>query len=55
MKEVDFSRCLCRKCFIRLYKPSRKEIKNIVMSFDKETCEYCGRMDFVVDDIVEDY
>lgn len=42
-------RCLCKKCFIKLNKPSKKEIKRIVLSYNKEQCEYCKRMDFIVE------
>ena len=45
---------LCKKCFIKIMKPSKKEVAKIVLTEYKEQCSCCGREDYVVD-FVEDY
>lgn len=48
------TRDLCKKCFISLEKPTRKEIKLIVMTESNEVCENCGHIGPVVDGIAEE-
>lgn len=50
----EMSQNLCRKCFIKLHKPSKRAIKRIVLSYDKEQCDYCKRTDFIVDYVEDD-
>lgn len=44
----------CRKCYIRKYKPSKKNIERIVLSHWKEECDNCHKIDKIVLDIRED-
>ena len=44
---------LCRKCFIKHCKPTKKEIKKMVMSDERYECDYCRKIDFIVE-YVED-
>lgn len=47
---------LCRKCFIKLMRPSKKEIKHIILTDYTTTCEHCGRKGPIVDYVGdEDY
>lgn len=45
---------LCKNCFIKLLKPTKKEIKRIVLTDGVCTCEHCGRIGQVVDGIAEE-
>ena len=45
---------LCKKCFLALVKPTKKEIKRIVLTEYNDTCENCGRIGIVVDGIAEE-
>lgn len=50
MSQQDyFEQNLCRKCFIKLCKPSKNEIKRIVMTEYKDKCDKCGRVSELVD------
>ena len=40
---------LCKECFIKLAKPSKKTIKSIVLTDYEETCEHCGKVGPIVD------
>lgn len=44
---------LCRKCYIRIYKPTKKEIKKMIMSEDQYVCDCCKKHDYIVE-YVED-
>lgn len=46
---------LCRKCYIRKYKLSKKNIDKMIMSNWKEECDCCHKIDKIVLDIGEDY
>ena len=48
-----FEQSLCRKCFIKHCKPTKKEIKKMVMSDEQYECDCCKKIDFVVE-YVED-
>ena len=48
------SQDLCKNCFIKLVKPTKKEIKRIVLTESKSTCENCGRIGPVVDGIADE-
>lgn len=45
----------CKRCFIKNNKLSKKEIKSIVLSEEKEQCDCCKRIDFIVEDVMGDY
>ena len=50
MSQQDyFEQILCRKCFIKLCKPSKKEIKKMVMSEEQYQCDCCHKTDFIVE------
>ena len=36
--------CLCKKCFVKLCKPSKKDIKKIVLTEYDEECDNCHRV-----------
>lgn len=40
---------LCKKCFIKIMNPSKKEVKSIVMTDYDTECACCGRYGPVVD------
>ena len=54
MGQQDMYENLCRKCYIKIYKPGKKEISKIVMSEEKYQCNCCKRSDYVVD-YLEDF
>ena len=53
MSQQDIYENLCRKCYIKVMRPTKKEIKKIVMSDEKYTCSCCRKMDYIVE-YVED-
>lgn len=55
MRKEELYDTLCKKCYIKLVKPSQKDIKHIVMSEDPDRCDNCGRNGFVVEYIDLDY
>ena len=55
MSKQELYENLCRKCFIKEVKPSKKEIKTIIMSDYKEKCDCCGRVTQIVESVEEDY
>lgn len=46
---------LCKKCYLKRHKLSKKHIEKMVMSNWKEECECCGHIDKIVLDIEEEY
>lgn len=46
---------LCKRCFIKLAKPTKKEIKQIVLTEYDERCACCGKFTQVVDYVEGDY
>lgn len=54
MGQQELYSCLCKKCYIKIFKPSKKDIKKMVMTEYKDQCDSCKREDFIVD-YVEDY
>lgn len=50
-REAEFS--LCKQCWTKLKKPSKKEIKKMELTSYKDACEECGRMDRLVEYIWE--
>ena len=55
MKKEELYDVLCKKCYIKIARPSQKDIKHIVMSEESEKCSHCGRNSFVVEYIDIDY
>lgn len=53
MSQQDMYESLCKKCYIRIMKPTKKEIKKIVMSDDEYQCDCCNKTDYIVE-YVED-
>ena len=53
MSQQDMYESLCKKCYIRIMKPTKKEIKKMVMSDDKYQCDCCHKTDYIVE-YVED-
>lgn len=49
MSQHNYSECLCRKCYIKLMKPTKREIKGIVLTEYDGVCENCGRNGPVVE------
>jgi len=53
MSQQDIYESLCKKCYIRIMKPTKKEIKKIVMSDEEYQCDCCNKTDYIVE-YVED-
>ena len=53
MSQQDMYENLCKKCYIRIMKPTKKEIKKMVMSEDEYQCDCCHKTDYIVE-YVED-
>jgi hypothetical protein len=53
MSQQDMYDSLCKKCYIRIMKPTKKEIKKMVMSDDEYQCDCCNKTDYIVE-YVED-
>ena len=53
MNEFKFG-TYCKKCFLRKYKLSKKNVDRIIYTPYIETCECCGKIEKLVDDIEED-
>ena len=49
MGQQDIYDSLCKKCYIRIMKPTKKEIKKMVMSDERYECSCCHKKDFIVD------
>ena len=45
---------LCKDCYIRIMKPSKKKIKKIVMTPYEGKCDKCGRISVLVDYVEDD-
>lgn len=53
MSQQDIYESLCKKCYIRIMKPTKKEIKKMVMSEEQYPCDCCNKTDYIVE-YVED-
>lgn len=49
MSQQDLYENLCKKCYIRIIKPSKKEIKKMVMSEEQYQCDCCKKTDYIVE------
>ena len=55
MRKEEMYDNLCKKCYIKLERPSQKDIKHIVLSEEQAKCENCGRNSFVIEYVDLDY
>lgn len=53
MGQQDMYENLCKKCYIKIMRPTKKEIKKMVMSDDEYQCDCCHKTDYIVE-YVED-
>ena len=53
MGQQDMYDNLCKRCYIRIMKPTKKEIKKMVMSEEEYQCECCHKTGSIVE-YVED-
>jgi hypothetical protein len=53
MSQQDIYDNLCKKCYIKVMHPTKKEIKKIVMSEEQYQCDCCNKTDYIVE-YVED-
>ena len=53
MSQQEIYDNLCRKCFIKVMKPTKKEIKKMVMSDEEYQCDCCHKTGSIVE-YVED-
>lgn len=49
MGQQDIFEDLCKKCYIKIFRPSKKEINKMVMSEEKYQCNCCKRDDYIVE------
>lgn len=49
MSQNEMYEDLCKRCYIRIMKPTKKEIKKMVMSEDQYQCDCCKKTDFIVE------
>ena len=53
MSQQELYEDLCKKCYIKLNKPTKNEIKKLVMSEEKYQCNCCHKTDFIVEYVEE--
>ena len=53
MSQQELYSDLCKKCYIKINKPTKNEIKKLVMSEEKYQCNCCRKTEFIVE-YVED-
>jgi hypothetical protein len=53
MSQQEIMTDLCKKCYIKINKPTKNEIKKLVMSEEKYQCNCCHKTEFIVE-YVED-
>lgn len=49
MGQQDMYENLCKKCYIKIMKPTKKEIKKMIMSDDEYQCDCCHKTDYIVE------
>ena len=49
MGYVETDCYLCKSCYMKIKKPSKKYAKKMVLTEYKEKCEECGRVDRLVE------
>lgn len=40
---------LCKRCYAKIYNPSKKELKKLQFDDEKDYCECCGEYEKLVD------
>lgn len=53
MSQQEIYDSLCKKCYIKVMKPTKKEIKKMVMSEEEYPCDCCHKTGEIVE-YVED-
>lgn len=53
MSKQEIYESLCKKCYIRIMKPTNKEIKKIVMSEEQYQCDCCNKTGLIVEYVEE--
>lgn len=53
MSQQELYSDLCKKCYIKTQKPTKNEIKKLVMSEEKYQCNCCGKTEFIVEYVEE--
>lgn len=53
MSQQEIYESLCKKCYIRIMKPTKKEIKKMVMSEEEYVCDCCGKTCSIVEYVEE--
>ena len=49
MSQNEMYQDLCKRCYIRIMKTTKKEIKKMVMSDVQYECSCCHKTDFIVE------
>ena len=49
MSQQDMYENLCKKCYIKIMKPTKKEIKKMIISDDQYECDCCHKKDRIVE------
>ena len=49
MGQQEMYENLCKKCYIKIMKPTKKEIKKMVMSEEEYECDCCHKTDYIVE------
>lgn len=53
MSQQDMYNDLCKKCYIKIYKPTKNEIKKLVMSEENYECNCCHKNGSIVEYVEE--
>lgn len=53
MSQKEIYSDLCKKCFIKINKPTKNEIKKMIMSEEKYECNCCHKTDYIVEYVGE--
>jgi hypothetical protein len=53
MSQQEIYDNLCKKCYIKVMRPTKKEIKKIVMSEEEYTCDCCHKICSIVEYVEE--
>jgi hypothetical protein len=49
MGQQDMYENLCKKCYIKIMKPTKKEIKKMIMSEEEYECDCCHKTNYIVE------
>lgn len=53
MSQQEIYDNLCKKCYIKVMHPTKKEIKKMVMSEEEYVCDCCGKKCAIVEYVEE--